>query len=222
MAPGGAVSPAAVVFDCDGVIVDSEALSWAVWTETLAGYGYAVTAEDEAASLGRRLVDLHGYFAERVDLPRLEAFASEITVATLRRFDEALEPFPDAVALLDDLADAGVQVAVASSSATPRLRRALEVTGVGTQRFSAVVAGDQVEHGKPAPDIYLRAADLLGVHPGECWAVEDSPPGLASARAAGMRVVTVLRGHVDAGDLVEADLLTDDLQAPEVREVLGA
>jgi HAD superfamily hydrolase (TIGR01509 family) len=209
-----------VVFDCDGVLVDSEDLSWTVWTEVLARHGYAVTPEDEAASLGRRLSDLHAHFAARVDLPAVEPFADEITAATLRRFDEALQPFSDAVALLAALRDAGVRLAVASSSSRTRLAHALDVTGIGTDPFEAVVASDEVAHGKPAPDLYLRAAEQLGVPAASCWAIEDSPPGVASARAAGMRVIAVLRGHVAREDLVDADLLVDRLDVLEVRGAL--
>jgi HAD superfamily hydrolase (TIGR01509 family) len=212
--------PAAVVFDCDGVLVDSEALSWSIWTEVLAGHGYAVTDEDEAIALGRRLPELHAHFAERVALPPLEEFTAAITAATLERFAASLRPFPDAVALLDALAAAGVPLGVASSSLAPRLRQALEVTGVGVGRFGAVVSGDEVEHGKPAPDTYALAASRLGVAPEACWAIEDSPLGLASARAAGLRVIAVVRGHVPRAQLADADLVVDRLDEPGVRTTL--
>lgn len=205
-----------MVFDCDGVLVDSEALSWAAWTEVLSGHGYVATPADEAASLGLRTVDLHAHFSARAALPDLAPFGAEVTAATLQRFRAALQPFADAVALLDHLGEAKMPLAVASSSSAERLSSALEITGIWQERFRAVVSGEEVTHGKPAPDIYLRASALLDVDPTDCWAIEDSPAGISAARAAGMRVIAIERGHVAADDLAAADVVVTALDAPEV------
>jgi beta-phosphoglucomutase-like phosphatase (HAD superfamily) len=108
-------------------------------------------------------------------------------------------------ALLDELTGAGVRCAIASTASGDWVTGALEELRL-TTRFDAVVTGDQVERGKPAPDVYLEAARRLGVDPRSCVAVEDSGPGLAAARAAGMKTViiphTLSRNH----DLANADL----------------
>ena len=101
-------------------------------------------------------------------------------------------------------------MAVASSSPRDRLDRSLAATGL-REYFEFVVGGDEVEVGKPAPDLFLAAATGLGVEPETCWAVEDAPAGIAAARAAGMTVIAVERGQFGLEDLRAADLVVPRL-----------
>ena len=151
----------------------------------------------------------------RVDLPPLPAFEEELTGHTLDLFDRGLATFPDAIETLDALTRAGVRVAVASSSSTRRLHHTLASCGL-TDRFEVVVAGDEVACGKPAPDLYREAARRLSVPAQRCVAVEDAPAGVSAAAAAGMRVVAVVRGHVETTDLGAADVVTGHLDAQAV------
>ena len=113
---------------------------------------------------------------------------------------------------------AGVAVAVASSSPRARLDRTLRRAGLA-DAFAASVAGDEVEHGKPAPDMFLEAAARLGVAPARCAAIEDSPPGVAAGLAAGMRTVAIARDPVAADGLGAAHVV---LRALSARAVLAA
>lgn len=124
-----------------------------------------------------------------------------------------LAVFPDAAACVPELALYGVPLAVASSSRRERLDLTLEHSGL-SRYFAVTVAGDEVEHGKPAPDVYLLAAERLGVAPGECLAVEDTGHGAVSAAAAGMRVLGLARRPEEIGRLLAAGAaLVDRLDA---------
>lgn len=188
-----------IVFDCDGVLVDSEDLSWRGWRTVLAGYGVAVTDDDVAAYTGRTVDVCHAAFAERAELPPLEAFVAELGAVMHDLLERHLQAFEDAVDTLDVVAGR-VPLAVASSSYRDRLDLSLRATGLEGY-FEASVAGDEVAEGKPAPDLFVEAAARLGVAPSDCIAVEDTPAGIASAHSAGMRVVAVERGLFDRAAL---------------------
>jgi HAD superfamily hydrolase (TIGR01509 family) len=206
----------AVVFDCDGTLVDSEPLARRAWEATLGERGFAVGDEDLAEVMGMSFADTHRFFGERVALPGIEAFWPEFSEVLFELIDSELRPFPDAVATLGRLGEAGVPVAVASSSVRERLDRTLQRAGL---RLSVTVAGDEVERGKPAPDLFLAAAARLGVAPGDCVVVEDTAPGVAAGLAAGAAVVGVARSPRDRERLRDAHVVVDELSA-EV--VLGA
>lgn len=185
-------SARAVIFDCDGTLVDSEPLARRSWERLLGDRGYALTDADYAAVLGLPYDRVHGFFAERVELPCHAVFWVEFSRALFELIDTELEPFADALETVAALAEAGVPMAVASSSPRERLDRSLARAGL-TRSFAATVAGDEVTRGKPAPDMYLEAARRLGASPAACVAVEDTLPGVASALAAGMTVVGIAR-----------------------------
>ncbi len=199
-----------IIFDCDGVLVDSEELAWSAWREALAPYGIEISDDEVADLSGRTEVDAFRYFAGRADLPPYPEFWPKLAERVHALFEEYLEAFEDAADTLQFLHDRGRKIAVASSSPRERLDLALRSTGL-QHFFAVVVAGDEVEHGKPAPDIYLQAARGLGVDPAECVAVEDAPAGVAAGKAAGMRVVAVLRGGYEEEQLAEADVIVPRL-----------
>jgi mannitol-1-/sugar-/sorbitol-6-phosphatase len=182
----------AVVFDCDGVVVDSEPASEEAWRRALAGLGVSLTAGDFHVWVGRtdRQVAEH-YVAETgVEAGVLE----EVAACHLRDvLGAGLVAFTDALRCLDAVTRERVPVAVASNSPRWRLDAVLAAAGLG-ERFSVSVAGDEVARPKPAPDVYLAAATLLDTPPDHCVALEDSPVGIQAAAAAGMRVVAVDRG----------------------------
>ncbi len=198
-----------VIFDCDGVLVDSEDLAWRAWREVLAPHGIELTAEDEQGLTGRTDTDVYRLAADR----GLHA-GEEVTLDRLGEVVDGLfaglTTFDDAVDTAEHLAGLGVPLAVASSSRRRRLDRALAVTGLDAI-FDVTVAGDEVENAKPAPDIFIEAARRLGSHPEICFVVEDTPAGIAAARAAGMTVVAVVRGRYTMEDLGRADRLVPAL-----------
>ena len=197
----------AVVFDCDGTLVDSERLSRAAMTEVLGEDGYTVTDADYAAVVGRAWPHTRAYLADRVgyDEAQLDAYLRRARAAFRRRLPE-LVAHDDAVATLDALVGRGVPVGVCTSSGREHLAQILdrpELRG----KFGACVAREDTDEHKPLPAPYLLVAERLGVDPGRCVVIEDTPTGIASARAAGMAVVAVDRGY-DL-DLSEADVVVE-------------
>lgn len=196
----------AVLFDCDGVLVDSEPHSEAAWLAVLGRRGHGVTAADVAACTGLGYAATYEHLAAvdpAVRLPDALTLWPEVQAALAESFDRGLAVFPDAAACVTELAFAGVPLGVASSSPRQRLDLTLEHSRLA-RYFSATAAGDEVEHGKPAPDVYLLAARRLGVQPGDCLAIEDTGHGAVSAAAAGMRVLGVARRPEETGRLLAA------------------
>jgi HAD superfamily hydrolase (TIGR01509 family) len=205
------VAPAAVVFDCDGTLVDSEPLAWRAWRDLLARYGYDLRPEDIEVTRGRGWPEIHGHFARVVpDIGSSEAAWEGFSGNLFALLESELPPFDDAIGTARELHARGVPIAVASSSPRARLDATLRAAGLD-ELFDVTVAGDEVAHGKPAPDLFLAAAERLGVEPAACVAVEDSPPGVASALAAGMTVVAVARKPEHRADLEPH--LVDELTA---------
>jgi HAD superfamily hydrolase (TIGR01509 family) len=205
----------AVIFDCDGTLVDSEPLARTAWQRALSPYGYVLTDDDAEASVGLPYPRVHAYFAERVDLPAAEPFWSEFTGELFALIDSDLVRFDDAVDAAHELRERGIPVAVASSSPRERLHRTLTRAGL-LDAFDVVVAGDEVANGKPAPDMFLLAAERLGVPPGECIVIEDSPPGVQAGLAAGMTTLAVCRVPGTEASLANADRVVDSLTADTI------
>jgi HAD superfamily hydrolase (TIGR01509 family) len=201
-----------VVFDLDGVIVDSEPLHERANAQYFATFGSG--AVDEAlldSMMGRRVRDLTDVVAERSGRPPDEVFAERERVFW-RLLGEGLEPMPGLHEALARLRAAGLTLAVASSGTRRYVAHVLDVLGIGG-RFAAIATGEDVRRGKPAPDVYLLAAERLGVPPAACAAVEDAPAGVRAARAAGMRVVAVPDGRTRGMDFAGADTVVPDLVA---------
>jgi HAD superfamily hydrolase (TIGR01509 family) len=200
--------PDAVVFDCDGTLADTESISDRAWAETLGTYGYRPTGDDFRAVLGHPFAQNWDYFAQRVDLGDQRRFRAALRTRFGELFDRQLELHDDALGTLRSLADAGVPIAVASSSTHAHVDRVLARGGVG-DAVRAVIGADDVDEHKPAPAPYLAAAAALGMAPQRCVAVEDTAVGVASAAAAGMFTVAVLRDHQSREDLAAADRIVE-------------
>jgi HAD superfamily hydrolase (TIGR01509 family) len=197
--------------------VDSEPLARLAWERALAPYGYALTDADADACVGLPYPRVHEYFAARVTLPAAEPFWTEFSGELFTLIDTELTPFDDAVDAARELRARGVPVAVASSSPRERLERTLGRAGL-LDAFDVVVAGDEVEHGKPAPDMFLLAAARLGVRPSACVVIEDSPPGVQAGRAAGMFTLAVCRVPGTEASLAAADRVVDTVSADAILE----
>jgi HAD superfamily hydrolase (TIGR01509 family) len=180
----------AVIFDMDGLLIDSERAILECWRVTAAEQSLAV---DDALWLS--MVGLHDTgCAELLDGLLGAERAKRLTLECKRRYDSLVEdglPLKTgARELLQDLFDLGVPLAVATSTRGERARVKLARSGIDGY-FSHVVTSSDVAHAKPAPDLYLLAAQRLGVPPAECVALEDSEFGVRAATAAGIRVIQV-------------------------------
>ena len=181
----------AVVFDMDGVLADTEPIQEEALAAFLALRGVSLSFDDYADMIG---LDYRAFWAELIRRYDLHESAEECA----RGYEPMLLPrlvdlpsAPGASELVSALAAVGVPLAVASSSFRPVVEATLR--GIGLRdAFGAIVSGEEVREGKPAPEIYLLAAARLGVEPGRCVAIEDSPSGVRSALAAGMACLGVI------------------------------
>lgn len=188
------MDPAAIVFDLDGVLVDSEQVWDEVRRAVVADRGGRWQDEATTAMQGMSTPEWSAYLAGTLGARgTAEQLATAVVAAMAERYRAAVPLLPGAVDAVTALA-ARWPLAVASSSPPELIRAVLAAAGVA-DRFRAVVSSEEVPRGKPAPDVYLAAADRLGVEPARCVAVEDSANGLRSAAAAGMTVVAVPNPH---------------------------
>jgi HAD superfamily hydrolase (TIGR01509 family) len=195
-----------MIFDFDGTILDSETPEFESHRRFFGDHGVQLTEDEWCAGVGiaQPATEWWEWLCARAAAPpSFEAFRE----ATLRYFREhvRMEPMPGIAALVGALVAAGVPRAIASSGTSEWVHRAVGELGLAPS-FDAIVTGDQVGHGKPAPDVYLEAARRLEIPARHCVAVEDSGPGVAAARAAGMRVVAIPHPVSRMHDFSGADL----------------
>jgi HAD superfamily hydrolase (TIGR01509 family) len=201
-----------VIFDNDGVLVDSERLANTILAELLTEAGLPYTFEEAVrdfmggsmasmrlkaeARLGRLLpADLEDRYHQRL----FDGFATLRAIAGVET-------------VLDHLDAGGISYCLASSGTHRRIRTALSAVGFLDRFEGRIFSAEDVAHGKPAPDLFLYAASRLGVKPGDCVVVEDSPLGVAAANAAGM-LVFGYAGMTDPAKLSSADAVFDDMAA---------
>jgi len=182
----------ALVFDMDGLMLDTEPIYRASWQRTAAELGWEITDEGYEIFLGRRTEDAEAELARRFGptFP-IDRFHERWPVLWHEIAAEGLVVKPGTQALLD-LADAHrLPLALATSTARPLAMRTLGYGKLTAERFQVMVTGDEIVHGKPAPDIYLEAARRLGIAPERCAAFEDSDAGTLAASRAGMTTFQV-------------------------------
>lgn len=181
-----------VLFDMDGVVIDTEKLYARFWMEACRFYGFPMTWDQalqmRAANSKLSEAKLHAFFGPGVDYKQCRAKRIELMDAYIDQ--HGVEPKPGIFTLLDYLREKGIPAAITSSSPPERIERHLGSLGL-FHRFDKICSGYEVPNGKPAPDIYLLGASLLGCAPGECIAIEDSPVGILSAYRAGCMTVMV-------------------------------
>jgi len=200
-----------VVFDMDGVLVDSERLYEAAFRAYTAAVGHPAVGDRFPDTLGHRQADFLPGLAAELGRPPAEVAEGLRDAERELEAREGLQPMPHVAEVLGRVARDGRPVGLASSSRRATIARILGLLGI-EDAFAVVAGGDEVARGKPAPDVYLLAARRLGRAPGECIAIEDSPTGLASAAAAGMTTIAVPHAQTADLDLSRADHVVTDLR----------
>ena len=201
----------AVLFDMDGVLVDSEAYICQAGISMFAEKGYPVLAEDFLPFTGMGENRYLGGVAEKhkipFDLEKDKARTYEIYAELVKG---KLSPLDGVHDFIGKCRKRGLKIAVASSADTVKVNINLKEIGLELDLFQAVVTGLDIEHKKPAPDIFLKAAQLMNADPGHCLVVEDAISGVAAGKAAGARVLA-LTTSFSPGDLSGADWITETL-----------
>ncbi|PDT90982.1 hydrolase [Bradyrhizobium sp. Y36] len=181
----GQPRPDLIIFDCDGVLVDSELLSCRCLSEVLAEYGIALSLEQALELfLGRSTKAIEQHFR---DLGQVvpDGFLPRLKSRVLSTFTASLEPIPGIAGVMSDLS---VPFCVASSSDLDRVALSLDVTGLRAHFGERLYTAQMVRHGKPAPDLFLYAAEKMRVSPERALVIEDSVSGVKAGKAAGMTV----------------------------------
>ena len=206
-----------IIFDCDGVLVDSEHISIAVLREVVAAAGIEI---DEATAyrlfLGRSMATISETLALQFALTVTDEHLAEIRRHLSDRFRRELKAI---AGIREALLELPHPRCVASSSKPERIRLSLEVAGILDLLEPHIYSATMVANGKPAPDLFLYAAREMGARPENCIVIEDSPAGIEAAKSAGMRVYAFAGGsHAEAGGLrqafglLEPDLVFDDMR----------
>ncbi len=181
----------AVIFDMDGVLIDSEPLHFAVLSDLLARAGHTLTRAENEQFIGTTSEAMFSTLIARHGLAgTVGGYIARYDDMLLHVLQEPHDPAPGVTALMARLRELGKRLAIASSSRRAWVDATVQSLGLAGA-FDAEVTGDDVEHGKPDPAIYLLTAQRLGVTPDRCVAIEDSPNGVQSARLAGMTVIGV-------------------------------
>ncbi|WUV04577.1 HAD family phosphatase [Actinoallomurus sp. NBC_01490] len=211
----------AVLFDMDGLLVDSERLWYESEAEVMADLGAPWGPEDQESLVGGSIARTVAYMLARTGpVADPEDLGRRLLAGMAERLRANVPMMPGAKELLDEVREAGVPSALVSSTHRALMEYALD--GIGRDRLTVTVAGDEVAHTKPHPEPYLTAARILDVDPRRCVALEDSPSGVDSATAAGCHVVAVpsvvaipeAPGRTVVSSLREVDL-------PRLRSLVG-
>lgn len=204
----------AVIFDLDGVLVDSEALQLAAWEQYVARFAQRLPRELLPRLFGRRLADAARIIVAELALPvSPERAAQERDELFLASLPGNVRSMPGAHDLIAALRARGIPLGLATSGHQRYVHLVLAELGLD-DAFSVLVTGDDVARGKPAPDCYVLAAARLGAQPGSCVAIEDAPLGVAAARAAGLRCLAVPNDHTRHIDgFAAADAILPGLDA---------
>lgn len=191
-----------VIFDCDGVVIDSEAISAGMLIETLAGYGVAVDRAYVARHfLGRSYPIVMAQIRTDFGIALPQGFEADYRTRLLAAFDRDLIVMPGFTRTLERL---GVPYCLATSSSPERVSRSLGIVGLADTFAGRITTSSEVERGKPAPDLFLAAAAKMGVTPRRCLVVEDSFAGIRAGLAAGMTVWQFTGGsHLSGLDLTD-------------------
>ena len=219
--------PQLVIFDCDGVLVDSEVISCRAHAETLTRHGYPITA-DQVLKRFLGVSDREARLTVEAELGRSlpDDFEAQMKQAVLHRYADDLRTIPH---IGDAIAAITLAKCVASSGTPEKIRHGLTCAGLYDLLLPHIFSAAQVKRGKPAPDLFLFAAEQMNIAPAQCLVIEDSVPGVTGGRAAGMTVLGFHGGsHCGAG---HAELLRaagaavtfDDMrQLPDLIARIGA
>ncbi|MCQ4086484.1 HAD family phosphatase [Saccharibacillus sp. JS10] len=210
----------AFIFDMDGVIIDSEPLHFEVDRQVMEHYGHLTTQEKLEEYVGMTNPELWKIIREEYGISQS---VEEIIEFQLSHKNEVLratqmEPIDGIREWIATLKENGIPCAIASSSPPIFIEAVLSKFNLQNE-FQVIVSGEQVPKGKPAPDVYLRAAELLGVNPARCVVLEDARHGIAAAKAAGMYCIGFVNLNSGNQDLSQADRIIQSIREIQIEDL---
>jgi HAD superfamily hydrolase (TIGR01509 family) len=195
----------------DGLLVDSEPLARRSWEKVFEPYGVDLDDETYGSVIGMRLEETASIFQSRLHIPAEPGELARQKEAYLAQLSTAgIPPMPGLARLMDELQERQIPWAVATSNRRAFASQVLKQLNLWPA-CKSLTTGEEVRHGKPAPDIYLLAAERMGVAPGACLALEDSVPGAKAAKTAGMLTIAVPGAHEKPAAFDFADFVYDSL-----------
>ena len=211
----------AVIFDLDGVIVQSEDAHIEAEKQTFLKYGVSVSAEELHKYTG---TTAKAMFTELIAKYKLDTTFEEINLQKekilLKLLKEDAAPTKGVIILIQELKQRGIKLAIGSSSTRILVEYVLKKLNI-THLFDSVIAAEDVEHSKPNPEIFLKAAMNLGVDPSQCLVIEDAQLGVEAAKRAGMKCVGYSNPHSGNQDLSKADIVIDDFSKLDIEKALA-
>lgn len=213
-------APFGAIFDWDGVIIDSASLHEQSWTRLAAEIGKELGPESFMRGFGmkneRIIPEIHGWAIDPAEVRRLSLRKEALYRELVGEY--GMVPLPGVAVWLQRLKEAEIPCVVASSTHRMNIDTILEKLGL-TEAFDDIVSSEDVTHGKPDPEVFLRAATRINLSASYCVVFEDAHVGIEAARAAGMSVVAVTTTH-PAKELTAADLVVDRLDQLSVESVV--
>jgi beta-phosphoglucomutase family hydrolase len=207
-----------VIFDMDGTLLESTEADYRAWEKVFNNYNQELSFEKYAPMLGIKSADVIRNeigFHDEQDVKRILKEKFDYFVEYVN--NNPIKPVFAAETFLKSLAKYSIKVALATSSRKEKMQMVLEQLNF-LHYFDTVVTGNEVTHGKPAPDIFLLAAKRLGLNPEDCMVIEDGPIGVAAAKSANMKCVAITETH-RAEQLSAADLIIDTYEHADIREI---
>lgn len=210
----------AVIFDMDGVIIDSEPVHFEINQEIFRRLGISIPGDIYYTFVGISNTKMWTIIKENFNLsqtvPELLKTHLNVGLEYLKEYKNG--PIPGVVELLEELKTVGIPAGIASSSPAETIKLVTEILGV-SRYFSVLASGEEVKNGKPAPDVFLRTAELLKAGPENCVVIEDSKNGVRAAKAAGMKCVGFQNVNSGNQDLTGADLIISSMEDLNIKRL---
>lgn len=211
----------AVIFDLDGVIVESETAHIEAEKQTFLKYGLTISPEELHTYTGTTAIVM---FTELIAKYKLNTTFEEMNrqkeKILLKLLRQDAEPTKGVLNLMRELKHRGVKLAIASSSSRKLVNYIVDKLNI-SNLFESTLAAEDIEHSKPDPEVFLKAAAQLGINPAQCLVIEDAKLGVESAKAAGMKCIGYRNPHSGNQDLSEANITTDDFTKLNIEKALA-
>ncbi|MCK5342474.1 MAG: HAD family phosphatase [Candidatus Heimdallarchaeota archaeon] len=211
----------ALILDCDGVIVDSEPFSCGAWNVVFETKYQIDIGTNYNAILGKKIQDSAEYYLSKYNIPRSDELVADLIQLKEQAYiklAQNLQPVPGVKELIAQAKQLGWKIAVASSGSHEKIRFSLGKVDL-LDVFDEIISGDDVQHGKPAPDLFLKSIAMVQAHPSECVIVEDSVMGVTAAKKSGAYTVGLV-GTFPRRQLTEADLVIDHFHSLNLVDLL--
>jgi len=208
----------AVIWDMDGVIVDTAPYHFSAWQEAFQKRGVKFTEEDFRRNFGQRNdTIIRNILGDGISQSELDTISEEKEEDFRKKVRQNIKPLPGAIELMKLLIEHGFKMALASSAPIENIKIQTEGLGI-SDWFQSIISGKDVTEGKPSPQSFLLSAQRLGADPKNCVVIEDAVAGVTAAKRAGMRCLAVTNTHPKR-NLMEADLVVDTLEAVAISDL---